>query len=56
MIAFCEQFLPLLLISISVLWAGKEKRGRLPPNSIITGIIETIVFSHPIPHNGEAIA
>lgn len=56
MIAFCEQFPSLLLISISVLWAGKEMRGSLPPNSIITGIMQTIVFSHPIPDNGEAIA
>lgn len=56
MTAFCEQFLPLLLICISVLWSGKEKRDSLPPNSLITGIIETIVFSYPIPENKEAIA
>lgn len=39
-----------------MLWAGRETRGSLPPNSIITGIMETVVFSHPIPDNGEAIA
>lgn len=56
MITFCDRFPSLLLISISVLWAGKETRGSLPPNSIIASIMETIVFSHPIPDNGEAIA
>lgn len=55
-IAFCEEFCPLLLISISELWVGKEKWARFSPNSIIKGIIETIVFCSHILDNGEAIA
>lgn len=50
MIAFCAEFCPLLLISISELW------GRFLPNSVIKGVIETIVFYGHILHNGEAIA
>lgn len=50
MIAFCTEFCPLLLISISELW------GRFLPNSVIKGVIETIVFYSHILHNGEAIA
>lgn len=50
MIAFCAEFCPLLLISILELW------GRFLPNSVIKGVIETIVFYSHILHNGEAIA
>lgn len=54
--AFCGEFCPLVLISISELQIGKVKWGRFSPNSVIKGITETIVFySHSL-QNGEAIA
>lgn len=56
MIAFCEEFCPFLLISMSELWVEKEKWGRFSPNSITKGIIKTIVFYSHILENGEAIA
>lgn len=50
-IAFCEELPSLLLISISVCGQEKRRGAARPLNSIIPGIIETIVFGHPIPRN-----
>lgn len=45
-----------LYCSFPYLCCGQEKRrgAAHPLNTIIPGIIETIVFSHPFPHNGIA--
>lgn len=56
MIAFCEESCPLLLISVSDLWVGKEKWGRFSPNSVLKCVIETIVLYSHILCNGWAIA